>query len=93
MDEVTQQNAALVEQAAAAAESLVEQAMGLIETVSVFRLSGVDSFSANKPASRAVASRPVAKLVAPRSEARPAVKLVAKAVDKTGTNDGNWAEF
>ncbi|OIQ90444.1 methyl-accepting chemotaxis protein III [mine drainage metagenome] len=39
MDEVTQQNAALVEQAAAAAESLVEQAVGLIETVSAFRLT------------------------------------------------------
>jgi methyl-accepting chemotaxis protein len=38
MDEVTQQNAALVEQAAAAAESLVEQAVNLIDTVSVFQL-------------------------------------------------------
>ncbi|PPD00242.1 MAG: chemotaxis protein [Methylotenera sp.] len=46
MDEVTQQNAALVEQAAAAAESLVEQAMGLIEKVSAFKLS---SSNANKP--------------------------------------------
>ncbi|MDO9232728.1 MAG: PAS domain S-box protein, partial [Methylotenera sp.] len=40
MDEVTQQNAALVEQAAAAAESLVDQAVGLMDTVSAFRLSG-----------------------------------------------------
>jgi len=40
MDEVTQQNAALVEQAAAAAESLVDQAMGLMDTVSAFKLSG-----------------------------------------------------
>ncbi len=37
MDEVSQQNAALVEQAA---ESLVEQSMSLTETVSAFRLSG-----------------------------------------------------
>jgi methyl-accepting chemotaxis protein len=34
MDEVTQQNAALVEEAAAAAESLEEQARGLVQTVS-----------------------------------------------------------
>ncbi|MES2012217.1 MAG: methyl-accepting chemotaxis protein [Pseudomonadota bacterium] len=38
MDEVTQQNAALVEQAAAAAESLVEQAIQLSNVVSVFKL-------------------------------------------------------
>ncbi|WP_277428621.1 methyl-accepting chemotaxis protein [Trinickia sp. Y13] len=36
MDEMTQQNAALVEQAAAAAESLSEQAMSLQRAVSVF---------------------------------------------------------
>ncbi len=38
MDRVTQQNAALVEQAAAAAASLEEQAMRLAQSVSVFRL-------------------------------------------------------
>jgi methyl-accepting chemotaxis protein len=35
---VTQQNAALVEEAAAAAASLQEQASGLSQVVSVFRL-------------------------------------------------------
>ena len=38
MDQVTQQNAALVEQSAAAAESLKDQARALVESVSVFRL-------------------------------------------------------
>ncbi|WP_254555549.1 methyl-accepting chemotaxis protein, partial [Salmonella enterica] len=38
MDEVTQQNAALVEQAAAAAQSLQEQSGRLVETVSIFKL-------------------------------------------------------
>jgi methyl-accepting chemotaxis protein len=38
MDQVTQQNAALVEEAAAAAASLQEQAGGLVRAVSVFRL-------------------------------------------------------
>jgi len=37
---VTQQNAALVEQAAAAAESLEEQAEQLTELISTFRLTG-----------------------------------------------------
>ena len=39
MDQVTQQNAALVEEAAAAASSLREQADTLVETVSVFKMS------------------------------------------------------
>jgi methyl-accepting chemotaxis protein len=39
MDEATQQNAALVEEAAAAAESLRDQASGLVEVVSVFKLN------------------------------------------------------
>jgi len=39
MDEMTQQNAALVEQAAAAAESLEDQAHKLSATVSVFKMS------------------------------------------------------
>ncbi len=39
MDEMTQQNAALVEEAAAAAESLQDQAGSLVQAVSVFRTS------------------------------------------------------
>ena len=38
MDQVTQQNAALVEEASAAARSLEEQAEGLAEAVGLFRL-------------------------------------------------------
>jgi len=46
MDEVTQQNSALVEQAAAAAESLLEQAQELTNVVSVFQ---VESTNTGKP--------------------------------------------
>ncbi len=42
MDEMTQQNAALVEQAAAAAESMQEQAEKLLQAVSTFKLSEED---------------------------------------------------
>ncbi len=45
MDSVTQQNAALVEQAAAAAESMQQQAEGLAKAVSVFKITA----SANAP--------------------------------------------
>jgi len=39
MDEATQQNAALVEQAAAAAQSLQDQAGRLAQVVSIFKLA------------------------------------------------------
>ena len=48
MDEVTQQNAALVEEAAAAAESLEEQANGLAQAVSVFKLDHSAGTSARR---------------------------------------------
>ncbi|HAV37930.1 MAG TPA: methyl-accepting chemotaxis protein, partial [Massilia sp.] len=41
MDDMTQQNAALVEQAAAAAESLHEQTVNLARAVSIFKIEGV----------------------------------------------------
>jgi hypothetical protein len=42
MDDITQQNAALVEEAAAAADSMREQTARLSETVAVFKLSHDD---------------------------------------------------
>ena len=39
MDRVTQQNAALVEESAAAAESLKQQAHQLVQAVATFRLA------------------------------------------------------
>ncbi|MBB3827047.1 methyl-accepting chemotaxis protein [Xanthomonas arboricola] len=43
LDEVTQRNAALVEEATAAARSLEEQAVGLADAVSIFRLQAAHS--------------------------------------------------
>lgn len=43
MDNTTQQNSALVEQTAAAAESLGQQAQPLLNAVAVFRLDAKDS--------------------------------------------------
>jgi methyl-accepting chemotaxis protein-1 (serine sensor receptor) len=50
MDTVTQQNAALVEQAAAAAASMQDQAGKLEKLVSVFKLTGQQSAAAARPA-------------------------------------------
>ncbi|RXZ32402.1 HAMP domain-containing protein [Oxalobacteraceae bacterium CAVE-383] len=60
MDNATQQNAALVEQAAAAAASLREQAGRLVQTVSVFKLNdGQDAAPRQLP--EVVAGKPVLK--------------------------------
>ncbi|TWQ64206.1 chemotaxis protein, partial [Xanthomonas vasicola] len=46
MDETTQQNAALVEEATAAARSMEDQAAQLVDAVAVFRLEPQDRLSA-----------------------------------------------
>jgi methyl-accepting chemotaxis protein-2 (aspartate sensor receptor) len=72
LDQMTQQNAALVEESAAAAESLKEQAQRLVEAVAVFRVSSQDAAPALKSttpkgvASPTPATKPmVAKATAP----------------------------
>jgi methyl-accepting chemotaxis protein len=50
MDQVTQQNAALVEEAAAAADSMRHQASGLAQTVAVFKVSREEPRPAVTPA-------------------------------------------
>ena len=50
MDLVTQQNAALVEESAAAAESLKEQALQLVQAVAVFKLTHASEANVELPA-------------------------------------------
>jgi methyl-accepting chemotaxis protein len=57
IDEMTQQNAALVEQAAAASESLRQQAGALSEAVSVFTLHEHDAAPAPRTSARPVARK------------------------------------
>ncbi|MDB5989318.1 MAG: methyl-accepting chemotaxis protein [Herbaspirillum sp.] len=71
MDQVTQQNAALVEQAAAAADSLRDQARNLSQVVDVFRLDGshangdVNILAAPAPVIAAVRQTQALRIVAP----------------------------
>ncbi|MDP1998796.1 MAG: methyl-accepting chemotaxis protein [Rhodoferax sp.] len=58
MDQVTQQNAALVEEMAAAASSLKSQAQDLVQTVSVFKLGGHAAHHAMRTAAPTSYSRP-----------------------------------
>ncbi|ACT50063.1 methyl-accepting chemotaxis protein [Methylovorus glucosotrophus] len=86
MDDVTQQNTALVEEAAAAAESLMEQANGLLNSVSVFVLDGQAAPAVAAPTRRpAIASAPSGRPV-------PAPQPKLQAPAKTGTDD-EWEEF
>jgi len=59
MDEVTQQNAALVEEATAASQSLESEAGRLLDIVSVFRLraGNATAVAASAPASVRAAPR------------------------------------
>jgi methyl-accepting chemotaxis protein len=86
MDENTQQNAALVEEAAAAAESLEDQANNLTQTVGIFKLV----------AGQQVSRSAVARVAAPKVGAsRPPAKQApaGRSIPKLGSDDGDWEEF
>ncbi|GAB3106820.1 methyl-accepting chemotaxis protein [Cupriavidus yeoncheonensis] len=89
MDQVTQQNAALVEEAAAAAGSLDEQARKLKSVVSVFNLGGAAG-TVSHPAARALPAVPPRPRAA-AAVARPA--RVAPAVAAARGSDDDWSAF
>ncbi|QGM05461.1 methyl-accepting chemotaxis protein [Stenotrophomonas maltophilia] len=92
MDETTQQNAALVEEATAAARAMEDQAVQLGEAVARFRLASQGT--------TAIPARPLAAPV-PRqvAAASPAAKPVPARTLRTATAqpalaaDGDWQEF
>jgi methyl-accepting chemotaxis protein len=101
MDDVTQQNAALVEEASAAAQALTEQASNLSQLISRYRVGGM---AAEAPR---VAQRPVTSAGAPAVERRspnrpltgkrkpvavPTPAPVLKAASAGGT-DEDWKDF
>ncbi|RJG11249.1 methyl-accepting chemotaxis protein [Massilia cavernae] len=88
MDEVTQQNAALVEEAAAAAGSLQEQAAALAEVVSVFKVGDAAHLAAapaRKPAAKLAAVKPAARAPADGGKPRKLAAANGAASD--------WEEF
>ena len=74
MDQVTQQNAALVEEAAAAAESMLTQARGLNDIVSVFKLrdNGGNGTGTPVPVPALAGRAPASRIAAP-TRMRPAL--------------------
>jgi methyl-accepting chemotaxis protein len=90
MDKVTQQNAALVEESAAAAASLETQARSLSTAVGVFKLRADQCSAAAAPAAAAprlpAAPAPARKSVkAPQAAAKPGSEAAAASQD--------WSEF
>ena len=104
MDQVTQQNAALVEEMAAAASSLKLQADDLVEVVAVFELDAQSSNKANlKPQAVAstdyksntiqniVRTSPQLKPPAPKAAALP--KLTSTSPSKSTGDNNEWESF
>ncbi|HEX3502906.1 MAG TPA: methyl-accepting chemotaxis protein [Xanthobacteraceae bacterium] len=86
MDEVTQQNSALVEENAATAKTLETQAVAMTEKVAAFRLGdGAENAGAARQASSQPVSAGRAPAPAARPAAKPAIKLGAKPAAKFGT--------
>jgi methyl-accepting chemotaxis protein len=81
MDEVTQQNAALVEEAAAASRAMQEQAQALAQKVQFFRIEGAAEMEV--AVERAQPRGPAM----PRSAPRPTVAALRAAPA------GGWTEF
>ncbi len=90
MDEMTQQNAALVEEAASASESMEEQAKGMLKLMDFFHVGDSGTSYANEePRSRPRAAAPSSQQRAPaRSAAAPKPKP-----RDTRNNDSEWDEF
>ncbi|WP_420713274.1 methyl-accepting chemotaxis protein [Pseudomonas sp. SL4(2022)] len=86
MDEMTQQNAALVEQAAAAAESLLEQATSMTETVAIFKFEHAHQ----RPALSAPPAAPKASANPPTRTARAQRSLPPRA---NTNNSDEWEQF
>ena len=109
LDQMTQQNAALVEESSAAALSMQEQAERLAEVVSIFKLGAYEDAlqavpalapghtcsSASRPGTVAVAAGRAAKPAAMAAPAMPKLAAVRpKAVAAASTaDDDNWEHF
>jgi methyl-accepting chemotaxis protein len=94
MDQVTQQNAALVEQAAAASGAMQDQAAQLAQTVSVFKLDGAIAPAAPLPVARAAARAvaPQRAAAQPRQVAAPPATL-RRPPAAVGNGSPEWEEF
>jgi methyl-accepting chemotaxis protein len=104
LDELTQQNAALVEEASAASQSMADQARGLNQAMQKYRVDGSQQVVATQAAPTVTAAAPAAGAraataerrkpsrpwAAPKTAARAATPVAAPAI---GGADPVWKEF
>ncbi|KRI01263.1 methyl-accepting chemotaxis protein [Curvibacter sp. PAE-UM] len=108
LDQMTQQNAALVEQSAAAAQSLREQADQLAQAVAVFKLAGHAAMppqraaqymsapppvALSRPAPTAPSATPARLAPAKASAALPPARPAASAAPAKAGSDEDWETF
>jgi methyl-accepting chemotaxis protein len=89
MDEVTQQNAALVEEAAAAAESLQSQAAQLTKRVASFKMDDSQQGHQHTIAPRKALSSPVSRASKPKQR----VPIATKKIKLASPKDDEWESF
>ncbi|MEA3395592.1 MAG: methyl-accepting chemotaxis protein [Pseudomonadota bacterium] len=82
LDQMTQQNAALVEQSAAAAQSMREQADQLAQAVAVFKVSGMAAMTQRPVMDVTPRPEPAKPLAAKPAVALPATPVAEKPVSK-----------
>jgi methyl-accepting chemotaxis protein/PAS domain-containing protein len=95
MDEMTQQNAALVEEAAAAAESMKNQAEQLMQSVEKFRLSQDQQHAGTKMLSQQPKKNTDSKKIVDYKRPVPKIAAVSstKIVPSSNAAEDDWEEF
>ena len=104
LDQMTQQNAALVEESSAAAKAMHEQAQRLMQTMAVFQVGASTAAGqamtapppTSTPAPQVVARAPVAPASTVRVPAAPKVVAAPRAVASSkpaASPDGDWETF
>ncbi|MDN2680535.1 methyl-accepting chemotaxis protein [Janthinobacterium sp. SUN033] len=95
MDEVTQQNAALVEEAAAASQSMQEQAGELAHVVGFFKTGNHVASAPRLTPVRTAAAPAAAKIAPPAARPAPARKAIAAAPARRSNAgaESEWEEF
>jgi hypothetical protein len=89
LDQMTQQNAALVEESSAAAKAMHEQAQRLMQTMAVFQV-GASTAAGQAMAAPPATSTPAPQVVAPKAVAAPRAVASAK---PAASPDGDWETF
>ncbi|MDR2960417.1 MAG: chemotaxis protein, partial [Stenotrophomonas sp.] len=92
MDETTQQNAALVEEATAAARAMEDQAAQLADAVAIFRLDNQVSAAVKAVAARVEPPR-ITTVARPQPTSTPAPVRRSSNASTFVASDSDWQEF